>query len=153
MRSLGAPAHLFSLSGSSAVAVGAHKMLEIMERDQLFTQSAQKGAYFMDELKTLQEKHELIGDVRGIALSIGVDLVKSRATMEKNYDAAAKISYACMERGLLLTFVGQSTLRVQPPLVITTAQIDAAVEILDRALCAYEAGEISDEILEQVKGW
>ena len=82
-----------------------------------------------------------------------MELVKDRATLEKNYEAAAKISYKCMEEGLLLAFVGQSTLRVQPPLVITKEQLDKAVDILDCALTAYEAGEIGDEILEQVKGW
>lgn len=153
MRSLGAPAHLFSLSGCSAVCAASMKMLEIMERDNLAKASEEKGAYMKQKLEGLMKKHAIIGDVRGIGLSIGVDLVKSRETLEKNYAAAAKISYQCMANGLLLTFVGQSTLRVQPALVITYEEIDRAVEILDKAIISYENGEIGDEILEQVKGW
>ena len=153
MQSLDAPAHLFSLSGCSAVCVASLTMLNIMERDHVFEGSIEKGAYLKGKLEALMERHSVIGDVRGIGLSIGVELVKDRATLEKNYEAAAKISYKCMEEGLLLAFVGQSTLRVQPPLVITKEQLNKAVDILDCALTAYEAGEIGDEILEQVKGW
>lgn len=153
MRSLGAPAHLFSLSGCSAVCAGTLKMLEIMEREKLNEASAKKGAYLKEKLLSMKEKHEIVGDVRGMALSIGVDLVKNRDTMEKNHEAAAKISYRCMENGVLLTFVGQSTLRVQPPLVITYEQMDRFIEVLDDALCDLKDGKISDDILEQVKGW
>lgn len=153
MQCLGAPAHVFSLSGSSAVAVGTLKMLEIMERDELWKASVEKGAYLRGKLEALMQEHPLIGDVRGMALSIGVDLVKDRSTMEKNYEAAAMISHYCTQHGVLLTFVGRSTLRVQPPLVITYEQMDKMVEILGKAIYAYEAGEIDEKILEQVKGW
>ncbi len=61
--------------------------------------------------------------------------------MEKNYTAAAKISYKCMEeRAVLLTFVGQSTLRAAAPSVITYAEMDHALSILEHALEEYEAG-------------
>ena len=153
MQALDAPAHLFSHSGNSTVCVACMKMLEIYKRENINAQSAQKGEYLKQKLEALMQKHAVIGDVRGIGLSIGVDLVKDRTTMEKNYTAAAKISYKCMEDGLLLTFVGQSTLRVQPPLVITYAQMDEALNILEHALQEYEAGTISNSILEQVKGW
>lgn len=153
MRSLEAPAHVFTLQGCSAVCAGTLKMLEIMEREKLNEASIEKGAYLKEKLLALQKKHDIIGDVRGMALSIGVELVKNRDTMEKDYAAAAKVSYRCMEKGVLLTFVGQSTLRVQPPLVITYAQMDTFVEILDSVLCDFEDGKISDDILDQVKGW
>ncbi|MDR2538290.1 MAG: aminotransferase class III-fold pyridoxal phosphate-dependent enzyme, partial [Bifidobacteriaceae bacterium] len=126
MDSLSAPAHLFTLGGTSSVAAGALKALDIYQREQIFQQSTEKGEYMLGKLRELQEQHPTIGDVRGIGLSIGVELVKDRTTKEKNYEAAAKISWYTMQKGLLFTFVGQSVMRVQPPLVITYEQIDKA---------------------------
>jgi 4-aminobutyrate aminotransferase len=153
MDSLSAPAHLFTLGGTSAVAAGALKALDIYQRDEIFKQSTEKGEYIMKQLSKLQAKHPTIGEVRGIGLSIGVELVKDRKTKVKDYEAAAKISYYCMDKGLLFTFVGQSVMRVQPPLVITYPQIDQGLEIFDEALSAYGAGEIPDSALDAVEGW
>lgn len=153
MEALEAPAHLFSMSGNSAVCAASLKMFEIHEREALNKASEEKGKYLKEKLEKLMEKYDIIGDVRGLGLSIGVDLVKDRATMEKDYIATAKISYRCIENGLILIFVGQSTLRVQPPLVITYEQLDKAVSILEQAIQDYVDGKIGDEVMESVKGW
>ena len=73
--------------------------------------------------------------------------------MEKNYEAAVKISYRCIEKGLLLIFVGQSSLRIQPPLVITKEQIDNAIDIIEDSIEEYISGKIDDSVFETVKGW
>ena len=99
------------------------------------------------------DKYDIIGEVRGLGLSIGVDLVTNRETMEKNYDAAVKISYRAIENGLLMIFVGQNSLRIQPPLVITYEQMDRAIDILDNAIADYVNGKIGDEVFEYAKGW
>ena len=153
MEALEAPGHLFSMSGNSAVCAASLKMFEIYEREELNKASEEKGKYLKEKLEKLMEKYDIIGDVRGLGLSIGVDLVKDRATMEKDYIATAKISYRCIENGLILIFVGQSTLRVQPPLVITYEQLDKAVSILEQAIQDYVDGKIGDEVMESVKGW
>lgn len=153
LQSLAAPAHVFTLSGCAAVCAAAMKMLEMMEREQLFAASLEKGAYLKGKLEELKKRHPTIGDVRGMGLSIGVDLVRDSHSMEKSYEAAAKICYYCIRHGVLLTFMGRSVLRVQPPLVITYAQIDTFVRVLEEALRAFEAGELGDEILDEMKGW
>lgn len=153
MESLGSPAHAFTMSGNASCCTASLKMLEIMERENIFEESYQKGLYLRERFLKMQEEFPVIGEVRGIGLNIGVDLVTDRETMEKNYPAAAKISYYCMKHGLLLTFVGQSTLRVQPPLVITREELDRATEIIHAALVAYTAGELSDSILGEIQGW
>ena len=73
--------------------------------------------------------------------------------MEKNYDAAIKISYRSIENGLLMISVGQNSLRIQPPLVITYEQMDKAVNILNSAFEDYVNGKIGDEVFEYAKGW
>lgn len=74
----------------------------------------------------LKEKYSIIGGLRGLGLSIGVDLVKDREIKERYQEACAKICYRCWEKGVLLTFFANNVLRVQPPLVINYEEIDKA---------------------------
>lgn len=153
MESLGPPAHLFTMSGNATCCVASLKMFEIMERDNVFEESYRKGCWLRERFMEMKERYPVIGDVRGIGLDIGVELVTGRPTMGKNYNAAAKVSYYCMKHGLMLTFVGQNTLRVQPPLVITDEQLEFAVSVIEEAFSAYTNGELGDDILDEMKGW
>ena len=153
MESLEPPAHLFTLAGGAAVCSASLKMIEIFERENIVKKSIELGEYIKDKFKQLREKYDLIGDIRGIGLSIGVDIVKDRESNEKHYDATAKICYRCIEKGLVMIFLGKSTLRVQPPLVITKEQIDRAMTIIDESIDDYINGRIGDEVFEQIKGW
>lgn len=153
MDSLETPGHLFSMTGNSAVCKAAIKMLEIHKREDLNKRSEEMGHYMMDKFKEMKEKYELIGDVRGVGMSIAVDLVKDRTTMEKNYDAAVKVCYRCIEKGLLIIFIGQSALRIQPPLVITKDQVDKGLEIIEESIQEYLNGEIDDSVFDVIKGW
>lgn len=151
--SMNSPAHVFSMTGNATVSAAALKMLDIYERDGLLDGAIQKGAYLKARLEGLKSRFDIIGDVRGLGLSLAVDLVKDRNTMEKNYDAAVRISYRCIRNGLILVFFGQSALRIQPPLVVTEDEMERALAILEEALDAYVAGEIGEEAFEYMKGW
>ncbi|MGM9535585.1 MAG: aminotransferase class III-fold pyridoxal phosphate-dependent enzyme, partial [Intestinibacter sp.] len=143
--SLDAPAHLFTMSGNSTVCTAALKMLEIFEREGLVEQSRVKGEYFKNKFLELQKKYDIIKDVRGLGLSIGVDLPDKNTT--------TKIIYQCQQNGLVLISLGECTLRVQPPLVITYEQIDKAIAIIEEAIQDLLAGKISDEALTVINGW
>ena len=145
MDSLDAPAHLFTMSGNSTVCAAALKMLEIFEREDLVEQSRVKGEYFKNKFLELQKKYDIIKDVRGLGLSIGVDL--------PDKDTTTKIIYECQQNGLVLISLGESTLRVQPPLVITYEQIDKAIDIIEQAIKDFLDGKISDEALTVINGW
>lgn len=153
MDSLDSPGHLFSMSGNSTVCAAALKMIEIFEREDLNNRSLEIGEYITGKFLKLKEKYEIIGDVRGKGMSIAVDLVKDRESMEKNYEAAAKICYRCIQKGLVLIFVGQSALRIQPPIVISKEQVDKAVEIIEESINEYLGGDIGEEVFETTKGW
>lgn len=153
MASISAPAHVFTMSGNSTVCTAAKKQLEIFERENMNYQVTKKGEYLKEKLELLADKYEIIGEIRGLGLSLGIDLITDKNTREKNYIAAAKISSNCIENGLLLTFIGKSTLRIQPPLVITYEQIDKAVEILDCAFFNYMNNKIDDKVLNDTIGW
>ena len=143
--SLGAPAHVFTMSGNSTVCVAALKMLEIFERENIVEQSKVKGEYFKNKFLELQKKYDIIKDVRGLGLSIGVDLIDK--------DTTTKIIYECQQNGLVLISLGELTLRVQPPLIITYEEMDKAIDIIEQAIKDFLDGKISDEAFDVIKGW
>ncbi|WP_027702225.1 aminotransferase class III-fold pyridoxal phosphate-dependent enzyme [Metaclostridioides mangenotii] len=153
LESLDAPAHVFTLSGNTTVCVAALKSIEILERENALQNSIEMGDYIKAGFEKLKEKYDIIGDIRGIGLSIGVDIVKEKGSKEKNPDATTKICYRCIQTGLVMIFLGQSTLRVQPPLVITREQVDKAMRIIDSAIDDYLNDRIGDEVYEVTQGW
>ncbi|WP_304340661.1 aminotransferase class III-fold pyridoxal phosphate-dependent enzyme [Metaclostridioides mangenotii] len=153
LESLDAPAHVFTLSGNTTVCVAALKSIEILERENALQNSLVMGDYIKAGFEKLKEKYDIIGDIRGIGLSIGVDIVKGKGSIEKNPDATTKICYRCIQTGLVMIFLGQSTLRVQPPLVITREQVEKAMGIIDSAINDYLNDRIGDEVYEVTQGW
>lgn len=148
-----APVHVFTTAGSPSSCSAALATIEVIKEENLIEHARELGEYAKERFNRMKEKYELVGDVRGLGLSIGVDLVKDRNTKEKAKEAAAKICYRCWEKGLILTFFATNVLRVQPPLVITKEQMDRAIGIIEEAIVEYLAGEIPDEVLEIAKGW
>ena len=88
----------------------------------------------MDRLKEVQQKHAIVGDVRGRGLMIGIELVKDRVTKERATAERDKVVEACFARGLLVLGAGKNAIRLSPPLVLTKAQATTAVDIIDQAL-------------------
>ena len=123
----------------------AARNIEILEAEKLANRAAEMGAYLQDGLRTLM-RHEVVGDVRGKGLLLGIELVKDRATKEPvGPGQIAAIVNFCRENGVL---VGRSNggrryggvITLSPPLVITRAECDRIVETLDRALTATKSG-------------
>ena len=125
-----------------------------LENGQEAVISLDNGAISVDDLyEEMKDKYDLIGDVRGFGLSIGVDLVKNRATKIGNKEAAAKICYRCWEKGIILIYLADGVLRIQPPLVISKDELDTALSIIEESIVEYLNGEIPDEVLSIAKGW
>lgn len=152
MSTLEPPAHLFTLAGNTTVCVAAQKNLEILKEIDANSLSIERGEYLKKKFEDLKKKYNFIGEVRGLGLSIGVDIIDPD-TGGKNNKATAKICYYAIKNGLLMIFLNQSTLRIQPPLVITEKDIDEAMTIIDAAMSAYVNNEISDDILDEIAGW
>jgi 4-aminobutyrate aminotransferase len=100
--------------------------------------AADVGGFMMDRLKELQQKHQIIGDVRGRGLMIGVELVRDRVTKERATDEREQVLDEAFARGLLILGAGANAVRFSPALVLTKAQADTAVAIFDEALTAVE---------------
>jgi 4-aminobutyrate aminotransferase len=105
-------------------------------RDSLVTNAGVVGAHMMQGAKALMEKHQLIGDVRGRGLMIGIELVRDRQTKERATTERDAVVREAFSRGLLLLGAGTNAIRISPPLVLTTQQADTAIQILDQSLAA-----------------
>jgi len=153
MDSCDAPAHLFTMGGNPVSCKAALATIEIIKDQKLLEHTRQLGEYVKQRFNEMKTKYEIIGDVRGLGLSIGVDLIKDTQTKDRAREAAAKICYRCWEKGVIITFFGNSVLRIQPPLVIKKEQMDKALNIIEEAIQEHIKGDIPDEVLEVAKGW
>lgn len=117
-------------------AVG-RKVVEIVVRDRLADRARELGDYLKSQLCDLQQRHSIIGDVRGRGLLLGVELVVDRQTKVPALEVGAAISNRCLELGACLN-IGRrsmaSVFRLAPPLTIARDEIDRAISIFDQAL-------------------
>jgi 4-aminobutyrate aminotransferase len=105
----------------------------VIEQDHLVEKAARMGSYLNKRLSELQEKHEIIGDVRGLGLMQATELVKDRRTKEHAIAERNRVIERAYKRGLMLLPAGRSAIRYIPPLMVDEAFIDEGVEILDLA--------------------
>jgi 4-aminobutyrate aminotransferase len=108
--------------------------IEIIEDEKLVENAARVGAAALARLNALKDRHELVGDVRGRGLLLGIELVTDRATRAPANEAAEKVMYAALDRGLSFKTSFGNVLTLTPPLTITQAEMDRAIDILDECL-------------------
>jgi 4-aminobutyrate aminotransferase len=128
-------AHASTFGGNPVCIAAALKTIELLERE-LVANSAEVGAYLQEGLRKLMQKHDCIGDVRGLGLMVGVEFVTDRSTWTPAPELRDRIEHACFERGLIILGAGFNTIRWSPPLIITRENIDVALEIFDDAITA-----------------
>jgi 4-aminobutyrate aminotransferase len=112
--------------------------IEIIEDEDLAENARRVGEAALDRLLSMKARHPLIGDVRGRGLLLGVDLVTDRRTKAPAADAAEAVLYRAMDAGLSFKTTMGNVLTLTPPLVVTEAQMMAALDILDEAIGAEE---------------
>ncbi|HZG51491.1 MAG TPA: acetyl ornithine aminotransferase family protein [Pyrinomonadaceae bacterium] len=128
-------AHASTFGGNPVALAAALKTIELLEGG-LVANSAEVGAYLQAGLERLKQKHDCIGDVRGLGLMIGVEFVSDRASMTAAPDLRDRVEVACFERGLIILGAGANTIRWSPPLTLTHENVDVALEIFDEAIAA-----------------
>jgi 4-aminobutyrate aminotransferase len=126
-------AHSNTYGGNLLACASSLATFEVLEGERLVENAARLGDHLHRRLLELQEKHELIGDVRGLGLMQATELVKDRGTKEHAVEERDRVIELCFKRGLILLPAGRSTIRYIPPLVVDTDFIDEAVDILDSA--------------------
>jgi 4-aminobutyrate aminotransferase len=126
-------AHGNTFGGNPVCCAAALATIDLVE-SELAANAAAVGDYFMAKLRELQARHEVIGEVRGRGLMIGMELVTSRASKVPAKELCDKLVDRAYYNGLLLLACGRSTLRFMPPLSVTRAEIDEAMQILEQTL-------------------
>ncbi|RYZ01434.1 MAG: aspartate aminotransferase family protein [Comamonadaceae bacterium] len=113
-------------------------VLETIQKEGLLERARTMGAYMRERFQDLQSRHEAIGDVRGLGMLLGVELVKDRETREPYHQLGALTTQKCFQLGLSMNIRRRpergSVWRIAPPLTTSKEEIDRGVDILDRAL-------------------
>jgi 4-aminobutyrate aminotransferase len=126
-------AHGNTFGGNPLCCAAALATLELVEKEYA-ANAAQVGEYFLSRLRSLQQRFECIGDVRGKGLMIGMELVTDRMTRAPAKTLCAAVLTRAFHNGLLLLSCGMSTVRFIPPLMINRAHVDEAMGLLETAL-------------------
>ncbi|MDQ3411507.1 MAG: aspartate aminotransferase family protein [Chloroflexota bacterium] len=130
--------HLLTFGGHAAAAAAAVKNIEILEDENLSAAAAERGAYLMSRLEELRA-HPTVGDVRGIGLLCGIELVRNKETKQKFGKEAGfikRVGELLVDHGIVTR--AWDTMHFAPPLVVTTAELDRMVAIADESLTTAE---------------
>jgi 4-aminobutyrate aminotransferase len=126
-------AHGNTYGGNPLCCAAALATLDLVEH-QYRANAAKVGRYFLDQLHALAARHDVIGEVRGKGLMIGMELVTDRTGKAPAKDLCDALVTRAYHNGLILLACGQSTVRFMPPLMIQESDVDEAVHILDTSL-------------------
>ena len=139
-----AGSHAFTPAANPIMVAASRATLEILREEKLVENSAKVGNFIFKELREMSKEHELIGEVRGKGLMIGVELVKDREKKEPASEECMKLCYRAFERGLILPYYGmkRNVLRITPALTITEEVAKKGIEILEQALKDVESGVV-----------
>lgn len=123
----------FTHEKSPVGSAAALAVLEVIEQENLLIRALQLGKIMQVRLLEMKERFQMIGDVRGIGLLWGIDLVCDRDTKERAVDEAEKIMYRCLENGLSFKVSQGNVINLSPALIISEAELHRALDILNEA--------------------
>jgi 4-aminobutyrate aminotransferase len=150
-----APGHVFSTSASPVAAAAASTVLRVLVEEDLLQAAQSRGEQFRAGFKTIAGQWPLVRDIRGEGLMLGVELDAGdqAAGVAATRLLAAKVVKGCFDRGCFITFLAGSVLRIMPPLVIMTDEVDRALEVLEASLADAVQGKVPDDAVKHMGGW
>lgn len=127
--------HGTTFGGNPIACSAALASLSVMKEEKLLDNTKVMGEYALSQLNKLKEKYNVVKDVRGVGLMLGIEL-QNAETGEPDGDAVMNVLNSCLEKGVLYYLCGNSgeVIRMLPPLTVTKEQIDQGIEWLDEAL-------------------
>jgi alanine-glyoxylate transaminase / (R)-3-amino-2-methylpropionate-pyruvate transaminase len=130
--------HFNTFGGNPICCAIGRAVLEVIDREKLQENSLKIGVQLKTGFERLAKKHSVIGEVRGLGLMLGVELVKDRTTKTPAKEECAAIFEKCRELGLLIGKGGLwgNTLRIKPPMILTEADADFMIAVLDEAFAS-----------------
>ncbi len=115
-------------------AIAGLTTIDIIEREALVANADRLGDIALSRLRDMQQRHWVIGDVRGRGLLFGVELVLDPTTKEPANDLAEAVLYRCLDRGLSFKLSLGNTLSFTPPLILNTEQLEFALQVIEESL-------------------
>jgi 4-aminobutyrate aminotransferase len=129
------PGQHASTFGANPVAVeAALATLEVIKSEHLMENARRLGGIALKRLNEMKEKYEIVGDVRGLGLFVGAEIVKDKRSKARGEKEAHEIMDYCFRHGLLLITAGRNTLRVIPPLNISEDELNEGLDILEEGI-------------------
>ncbi len=130
-------AHSNTYGGNLLACVSAIESINIIQEENLVENARKIGVHALKILREFQEKIEIIGEIRGLGLMIGVELVKDRKSKEPAKLITQKLVQDCFKDGLILLSCGKSVIRLIPPLIIDKETIETGLNIFEKNLRKY----------------
>jgi 4-aminobutyrate aminotransferase len=135
--------HASTFGGNPVCVSASLATLELLEQG-LIENAARVGAHMKTRLGELASRFPVIGDVRGLGLMIGIELVRDRESKERAPELRDRLVDMCFERGLLVLGTGRNSIRICPPLVINKDQADFAVDTIEECMRAVAKSATSE---------
>jgi len=126
--------HASTFGGNPVSCVAASAVIDTIKEENLLDNATKQGSYIMKRLAEVLRQNEIVGDVRGKGLMIGVEIVENKQSKKPAHGKAAEIMNRSWKRGVNVITCGASTIRIAPPLVITRDLVDSAMDILEDSI-------------------
>jgi 4-aminobutyrate aminotransferase len=129
--------HASTFGGNPVAIAAALTTIELL-KESLIANAARIGAHMLERLASWPSRFRWVGDVRGLGLMIGIEMVRDRGTRDRAPEIRDRLEQLAFERGLLVLGAGPNTIRLSPPLTLTRDQADCAVDTLEECLKTME---------------
>ncbi len=126
--------HASTFGGNPVSAAAGLAVLSFIEENNLLENARRQGQYMLNIFNEWKERYEIVGDVRGKGLMIGIELVKDKKTKAYGQEEAQEVLSRTWKKGVLLISCGRSTLRIVPPLTIKRELVDEALAVIEDAI-------------------
>jgi 4-aminobutyrate aminotransferase len=133
----GPGAHASTFGGNPVSCAAALETIRLLE-EKYISNAARMGEYVMLRIAGWPKKHAIVGDVRGLGLMIGIELVEDKQTREPHVGAKSSVIRHAFEQGVLLLGCGESTIRLMPPLMVEQEHVDFALDVLEQCIAEVE---------------
>lgn len=129
--------HASTFGGNPICIAAALATMDVLEREGIHNAEV-VGNHILERIQPWVQKHSLVGDVRGVGLMIGVEIVKDKKTKAQAGEERDRIVDLAFERGVLLLGAGPNSIRIAPPLIVTREQADIAMDVLEECISIVE---------------
>jgi len=123
--------HASTFGGNPLSCVAASAVIDVVKEEKLLENANKQGAYILKRLGELKEQSEIVGDVRGKGLMIGMEIVEDKESKKAAPQKVTEIMMRSWKRGINVISCGASTIRIAPPLIITRDLVDSALDIIE----------------------